>query len=509
MLSIMLRELCSVVAIWVCASAAFADERSGLQGLVLDDKNKPAAGVAVLLVEPGDSPDLFNGRLGDLYGAELASTDDAGRFHFARQPEGAYRLIALGENGYGESDVAHAGDAVPEVALRPWATIEGIARVGGEPVPGAAIRGAFDEPLVENWGIAPSADHWIQINADPDGAFKLDRLKPGRWSVAQSIPFSSGERPYPSHGQHVDVAAGATAQVTIGGDGRAVVGRVELPALDPPATAQLAFLQNDWTDSTLKSPATYGEIQAMSQADREALAQTPAFRAYAAQSTAALERRRFYSVTVQPDGTFRADDVPPGEYEFFISMRQPGGGAVLEVERSIVVPEAGDSDAGEPLDLGTLPLKPVVNLAIGDAVPDVTFRTVDGVEHKLSDFRGKYVLLDAWATWCGPCIGETPNILAVQEAFKGDDRLVIVGLSMDDDRDAPRRYAALKGLRWINGFIGQWDKTDVDDRLGIGGIPDIRLLGPDGKLVTRGLRGDEIRTAVETALAPSASSPRP
>lgn len=501
----MFRELCSTVAICVFASAALADDGLGLQGVVLDAESKPAAGVAVLLVEPGDGPDLFNGRLSNLYGAELASTDEAGRFRFAREPAGAYRLIAFGENGYGESDVAHAGEAVPSVALQPWAKIEGVARVGGQPVAGAAIRGSCDEPLVENWGMVPSADHWIEINTGADGTFKLDRLKPGRWRVAQGIPASPGGHPYPSHGQHVDVSPGSTAQVMLGGGGRAVVGRVQVPALDPPATAILAFLQNDWTDSTLKPPATYGEVQAMPQADREALAATPAFQEYAARTKAALERRRFYGFTVQPDGRFRAEDVPPGEYEFFISVRQPGdGGAVLEVERNVVVPPT-DGGNPEPLDLGTLPLAPVVNLAVGDAVPDVTFRTVDGEEHKLSDFRGKYVLLDAWATWCGPCVGETPNILAVQEAFKGDDRLLIVGLSMDDDTDAPRRYADLKGLTWINGFIGQWDQTDIDDRLGIGGIPDIRLIGPDGKLVAKGLRGDEIRTAVEKALATTAS----
>ena len=89
----------------------------------------------------------------------------------------------------------------------------------------------------------------------------------------------------------------------------------------------------------------------------------------------------------------------------------------------------------------------------------------------------------------------------MQEAFNGDDRLVIVGLSMDNEPDAPRRYVEQKGLTLVNGFIGQWDKTDVDDQLGIAGIPDIRLIGPDGKLVAEGLRGEEILAAVKQALA--------
>ena len=180
-------------------------------------------------------------------------------------------------------------------------------------------------------------------------------------------------------------------------------------------------------------------------------------------------------------------------------LRQPGdGGAELEVERSVVVPE-GDG----PHDLGLLDARPVVSLAVGDAVPDVAFEDVDGNEHRLSDFRGTVVLLDAWATWCGPCVGETPNVLAVQREF--GDRVAIVGLSMDDDPEAPRRYAELKCLAWTNGFIGQAETTEVDDRLGIGGIPDIRLIGPDGRLLAQGLRGDEIRQAVAEALGGSAS----
>lgn len=493
----------ALMLIGATAVASFGAQEHGLSGVVLDAEGKPAVGVAVLLVEPGDNPDLFNGRLGGLYGAELASTDDEGRFYFARSPGGAYRLIALGENGYGESEVAHAGDAVPPIAMQPWATIEGVARVGGTPVGGAVIRGNLDEPLAENWGIVPSADHWIQINADPDGTFKLDRLKPGLWRVSQAIPFSPGERPFPSHPEHVEVAAGGSASVTLGGGGRPVVGRVEMPQLDPPLTGRLACLQNDWPDPDAKLDVTYGEVQAMPQAKREALAATDAFREYARRMNSALERRQFYAITVQPDGTFRADDVPPGEYALIINLRQRGdGGAEVMVERSIVVP-APEGDADEPFDLGTLPIKSVVNLGVGDDVPDVTFKTVDGAEHKLSDFRGKYVLLDAWATWCGPCVGETPNILAVQEAFKGDDRLAIVGLSMDDDPDAPRRYSEMKGLTWTNGFIGQWDQTEVDDQIGIGGIPDIRLIGPDGKLIANNLRGERILEAVRNALAPN------
>ena len=349
----------------------------------------------------------------------------------------------------------------------------------------------------------PSADHWIDVNAGPDGRFELKRLKPGRWNVAQGIPFSPGGRPYPSHNQGANIAPGETVTITIGGGtGRTVVGRVEIPTLDPPPAGSLAFLQNDWSTPNLTPPATYGEVQAMTQSDREALADSVEFRAYADATAGDADRRRFHAFTVNADGTFRIEDVTPGEYRhFYVEVRQPGdGGARFEVERSIVVPPAGEGDE-TPIDMGTLPLRRVVNLAVGDEMPDVAFVTVEGEEKRLSDFRSQYVLLDAWATWCGPCVGETPNIKAVQDAYAGDERLAIVGLSMDDSPEAPRRYAQAEGLTWTNGFIGQAETTDVDDQLGIGGIPDIRLIGPDGRLLARGLRGAEIRAAVDKALA--------
>jgi thiol-disulfide isomerase/thioredoxin len=499
-----------LVCLFICllaSTALAADDDSALRGTVLDEKGEPAASVAVLLVEPGDRPSLYNGRLNALYGAELASTDDSGRFYFPRAPEGSYRLIALGDNGYGESEVGRPGEAVPKVALEPWATIEGVARVGGEPVAGAPIRGSFSESIAESYGIVASAKHWIDLNAGPDGRFKIDRLKPGRWSVSQGIRSRPGGAARSSHAQPVDVVSGKTAQVTLGGSGRPVIGRIEMADSDTAPGIRMAAIQNDWLSPDVKPPATVGEIEAMSQADREALAATDAFQEYERRFRQAFAERRSYIITLQPDGSFRAEDVPPGEYQLWISLGQmTPDGATLELVRNIVVPPA-ESEGTDPLDLGTLPLRPVVSLAIGDEVPDFAFRTVDGVEHSLSDFRGKYVLLDAWATWCGPCIGETPNILAVQEAFKGDDRLATVGLSMDDEPEAARRYAEMKGLTWTNGFIGQWDATTVDDKIGIGGIPDIRLIGPDGKLVAKVLRGEEILEAVKQALEKAESAP--
>jgi thiol-disulfide isomerase/thioredoxin len=115
------------------------------------------------------------------------------------------------------------------------------------------------------------------------------------------------------------------------------------------------------------------------------------------------------------------------------------------------------------------------------------------------------VLLDFWATWCGPCLGETPNLKATYETFGKDGRLVMVGLSLDEKPEAPKKYAEKNGLGWVQGFLGEWSTSKVPDTYGVTGIPSIWLIGPDGKVIAKDLRGERIKSEVEKALSASAS----
>ncbi len=156
-------------------------------------------------------------------------------------------------------------------------------------------------------------------------------------------------------------------------------------------------------------------------------------------------------------------------------------------------------DTNEKLEL-TIRKPP---LQAGQDAPEFTCETLDGETISLADYRGKYVLLDFWSVWCGPCRGETPHLKAVWDAFGDDDRFAMIGLSLDKDVDVPKEYTEKNELKWIQGFLGDWSKTKVPASFGVQGIPSIILIGPDGKIIASGLRGPAIKAAVDAALGNS------
>ena len=129
---------------------------------------------------------------------------------------------------------------------------------------------------------------------------------------------------------------------------------------------------------------------------------------------------------------------------------------------------------------------------------DFTASLPGGGTAKLSDFvgHGKYILVDFWASWCGPCRGEIPNIKRVYETYHGD-RFDIVSVAVWDEPDDSREAISEEGLVWNQLIDAGRIPTDL---YGIEGIPYLILFGPDGSIVARDIRGPQIGAAVAKAL---------
>jgi len=132
--------------------------------------------------------------------------------------------------------------------------------------------------------------------------------------------------------------------------------------------------------------------------------------------------------------------------------------------------------------------------AIGQMAPEFTQNDPDGKPVKLSDFRGKYLLIDFWASWCGPCRQENPNVVKTYNEFK-DKNFTILGVSLDREngRDAWLKAIEKDQLTWHHVSDLKYWNNEVSKLYMVRAIPDNFLIGPDGKIVARGLRGDKLR----------------
>ena len=214
---------------------------------------------------------------------------------------------------------------------------------------------------------------------------------------------------------------------------------------------------------------------------------------------------RMAMVKLEPDGSFRIDGVQSGPYELYVKCRGKSADGsraktIAEVVREFVVSGVPGVLNEKPVDQGALQLIPLGTAERGDMAPQFEVDTVNGQVLKLADCRGKYVLVHFWATWCGPCMIETPRLNAVSDAFGDDERVVMIGLSLDSDLDSWKRYVDRNKNHWIQAFLGGRNKSAVPNRYGLQGIPETFLVGPDGKILARGLRGEAIEKAVANAL---------
>jgi peroxiredoxin len=458
-----------------------------LSGTVYLPNGEAASNAAILLPVQRESAMLGDRRFEYENYSSIYRTASNGAFVIPEIP-GAHQLYVAHEDGFCEFKLDHPQSPL-SIHLVPWGRLEGVVTLEGKPAPHqkmALLKGSF-LPGVVQLSLSPAT---FQTESDDQGRFVFEHLPPGELQVCRIV------RNTYQGAQSVEIAAGKTTEIRHGFNGRLLKGRF---------VASNASTNLNWKGGRIFNLSTkLPPLEPPSGEDPQTWQQK------FWESSEGQQRQKnthHFGLTIEADGSFRINDVPPGTYELRGELREgpasdiPIGGKVLgRINQDVLVPERPADNPNEPLDLGELVLQLVINLNPGDAAPDFEIKKLDGGSVHLTDFRGKYLLLDFWATWCGPCRAETPHLKSVYVSYGKNPNFAMLGLSLDKAVEEPKAYAKTEGIAWQQGFLGDWSKATLPARYGVEGIPAIFLVDPAGKIVVMDLRGAEIAKAVGEAL---------
>jgi len=486
-------------------------------GTIYVAEGEPAAGAEVALFRAGFSGTYVrNGRFGDKTEQDFVVTGPDGQFSLPPQAE-KYLLVVLHNEGFAKvTDEELAMD--PNIFIEPWGSVEGVVYVGGKASTNERIAMDYYRRYEPN---LPRVSFDYHTKTDANGNFVMERVVPGKAKVVRYAKSGSA-RTARSHDEVIEIVAGETVTVTLGGEGRPVVGRLVLP----PDCNEPVNWSNTIVTLTLKlpeppRPEDFNEmIEPEKRAWNNSWRQSQEGKAYRKME---WEKVRSYVVKIDQDGSFRAEDVPAGAYKLQATVGAPPGGAWWwgrsrvsagqpvfggTLTHEFEVPDMNEGWSDEPLDLGALEVAKETGLKVGDPAPAFEAETFDGNSIKLADYKGKVVVVTFWTasqTWA------TQRLLEIHqtcEAYRKYDQFVMIGVSLDTDIDAARKLVKDNELRWINCYLSGKKKVTACKDYEIHTMwPATFVIGPDGRILAKNASPLLLESMLAEALAAERKQP--
>lgn len=501
---------------------------STIEGTLRTPDDAPAAGAEVCLVTPED-PKLaaqwrdYQARTSagqnvprparkltpplavyaDKWPTDTQTTDATGHFTLPR-PDGPWVLFARHDGGFIRLAQGDYAATRGQVFLQPWAKVRGTLRAGAEPQVNQKVV-LFGNPIPEEWE-SRRVQYSREARTDPEGHFAFDRVAPGEAWLAwdRTVPIFRRNQ-YTL----IDPKPGESLTQDVGGKGRPVLGRAAAVSADPPGQPiswaptkerRVDALYHNVRGVELgKAMPTPPGFERMTRAEQMKIEsewyKTPQGR----------ERNRLrwaQQVEIKPDGSFRIEDVPPGTYELGLRILQTEnryGEDLIECRVRFTVPPfpPGVDRSDEPLDLGTLPVKLKPRALVGTQAPDFQTTTLDGRHVKLSDFRGRYVLLKWWWNWSN-LDTEVPALKKAHELLKGRPDWTILTVAFDKELETAKKRVADRAIPGLHCHMSNY-ATEFPKAYE-GSPSTLILIGPDGRVLARNLHAENADTEVAKIL---------
>jgi hypothetical protein len=323
----------------------------------------PAAGARVAVGIGGSQIQVKNGDIddGSTYAARHVA-DDAGKIDIP-PPDGEFQLVITHPSGFAHLKSSEA--AIPDtIQLTPWARVEGIFRVGRQPAANVTLN--INTMAMHSYGDGvPNIFTEHETTTAADGTFVFDRVLPGKGRIGRRIIFmvdDGATEVTSSKMVALSLKAGETARIELGGDGQAVAGRLAPSAgHNEKVLWNFAMIRMRARHQQPKPPTPPADVENNRERyqawwkEWSATSEGQAWRAEYDVYQKQREASPYFTASVSRDGSFRIDDVPPGNYSLDVDLNERAKMRLNDYHISVPSGDAGNGE--QPFDLGVLTLE--------------------------------------------------------------------------------------------------------------------------------------------------------